>query len=362
MILDWIELQNFRNYKTLSFSPDHSGVIVIVGDNGQGKTSLLEAMAFMATKKSFRGATKEGIISYESEEAIVRGGFESSQQRKILVEASIARSGRDRFLVNKQPLSRVSDINKTVPVTVFATQDIEIVRGAPALRREFLDGCVATLYPRGASVISSVERVLRQRGMLLKQSGGILTSEISSTLDVWDRQLGDYGSRLSEMRDQLVLQLEPYVDEAYRRISGRSEPLSLSYRRSWNEDLYKELLGNRKEDLRRQTNGIGPHRDELEIELGGHPVRYNGSQGEQRTAAYSLKTAFHSLYSNQIGEEPILLLDDVFSELDSRRSEAILSSVKASQTIVTTTGEIPSIVHPTSRIFIKEGAIFDSLE
>lgn len=361
MIIKWLELHNFRNYTELLFEPKSAGAVIIVGNNGQGKTSLLEAISYLSTKKSFRGAVKESMISYDSVEAVIRAGFESSHQRDILVEASMMRSGRDRFLVNKQPLSKVSDINKVIPVTVFAAQDIEVVRGAPQLRRDFLDQCVAMLFPRGSSILSSVEKVLRQRNVLLKQSGGALTAEIASTLEVWDQQLSVYGTKLVELRSELVELMTPYVFEAYRVVSGSNETVSLAYKRSWDGDLYNELVNHRRDDLRRQTNGIGPHRDELEIDLDGHPIRHNGSQGEQRTAAYALKIAFHSLYRDRVGEDPILLLDDVFSELDEVRSEAILRSVSAAQTILTTTGNIPGILEPTMKIYVKEGRLVDSL-
>ncbi|TAN24177.1 MAG: DNA replication and repair protein RecF, partial [Actinomycetota bacterium] len=271
------------------------------------------------------------------------------------------KGGRDRFTINKQPLSRISDISKTIPVTVFAAQDIEVVRGAPFVRRDFLDQCVAMLFPRGSSTISSVEKVLRQRGMLLKQSGGQLSPDIASTLDVWDQQLGLYGSKLAELRRDLVALITPYVAQAYRRISGGRELITLNYNCSWEGDLYEELVKSRKDDLRRQINGTGPHRDELEIDLDGHPIRHNGSQGEQRTAAYALKIAFHSLYKDRESEDPILLLDDVFSELDAQRSGAILGSVSAGQTILTTTGNIPKIIEPTMEIHIKNGMLVDTL-
>ncbi len=361
MILKWLELHNFRNYTKLLFEPKSAGAVIVIGNNGQGKTSLLEAIDYLSTKKSFRGATKESMIGYESDEAVIRASFESSHQREILVEASMVRSGRDRFLVNKQQLSRVSDINKVTPVTVFAAQDIEVVRGAPQLRRDFLDQCVAMLFPRGSSIISSVEKVLRQRGVLLKQTGGILTAEVASTLEVWDQQLSFYASKLVELRKELVELMTPYVFEAYRVVSGKDETVSLAYKCSWDGDLYSELVSHRREDLRRQTNSIGPHRDEVEIDLDGHPIRHNGSQGEQRTAAYALKIAFHSLYRDRIGEDPILLLDDVFSELDESRGEAILKSVSATQTILTTTGNIPGILEPTMKMYVKEGRLVDSL-
>ncbi len=361
MFIKRLELHEFRNYKDLIFEPKSAGAIVIIGGNGQGKTSLLEAINFLATKKSFRGASKESMIGYTGAEAIIRGNFESSANREILVEASMKKGGRDRFTLNKQPLSKISDISKTIPVTVFAAQDIEVVRGAPSLRRDFLDQCVSMLFPRGASIISNVEKILRQRGMLLKQSGGQLSPDVASTLDVWDQQLGLYGSKLVELRRDLLAMIAPYVADAYRSISRGRELLTLTYNCSWTGDLYQELVGGRKDDLRRQVNGTGPHRDELEIDLDGHPVRHNGSQGEQRTAAYALKVAFHSLYKDKENEDPILLLDDVFSELDTQRSEAILGSVSAAQTILTTTGNIPKTIEPTVEIHIKSGAIIDTI-
>ena len=362
MFIKWLELHDFRNYGELRFEPAQSGITLIVGDNGQGKTSLIEAICYLVSRRSFRGASKETVISYDSNEAIIRAGFSSSQKRDILLEASLSRTRRDRFLFNKQSISKVSESTNVIPITVFAAQDIDVVRGAPAMRRDFLDGCVATLYPRGSSVIAAVERVLRQRAMLLKQSGGVLTPEISSTLDVWDSQLSQYGSKLVEFRQELVSLIAPYVNDAYRKISGTRETISLNYRTSWTGELRDELVKIRKDDLRKQANGLGPHRDELDIELDSHSVRHNGSQGEQRTAAYALKVAFHSMYKDRTGEDPILLLDDVFSELDSSRSEAILNSVLATQTIMTTTGDLPGIVHPALKITVNRGVLVGTVK
>lgn len=356
MFLKRLELHNFRNYEQIVFEPTSPGVTAIIGDNGQGKTSLLEAIGYLSTKSSFRGANKEVVIRYEQEEAILRGYFESSTGRELLVEASMARHGRDRFLINKQSASRVSH-DRVVPVTIFASQDIEVVRGAPALRRDFLNNGVEMLYPKGYSVISTVEKILRQRAVLLKQSGGSLSSEVASTLDVWDQQLGFYGEKLVELRENLVELLAPHVSEAYRNISSSTDGVNLSYIKSWQGSLQEQLHKNRREDIRRQSNGIGPHRDELEVELKGHPIRHNGSQGEQRTAAYAIKVGMHSLYREQKGEDPILLLDDVFSELDSSRSEKILNCVIAQQTILTTTGNIPVIAEPVLKIYVEHGAL-----
>lgn len=361
MFIERLELHNFRNYQELSFEPTPSGVIAIIGKNGQGKTSLMEALGYLSNKTSFRGATKEFMISYQSDEAVIRGSFQSSLGRKLLVEASMSKTSRDRFLINKQPQSKLSFTNRVVPVTIFASLDIEVVRGAPSLRRGYLDTAIEMLYPKGASVITNVEKILRQRAVLLKQSGGSPTPDVLSTLEVWDQQLSVYGTQLVDYRRDLVNKISPYVKDSYNHISGSDKNMSLRYRCSWEGDLYKELYRNRREDLKRQSNGIGPHRDDLEINLDGHQIRHHGSQGEQRTSAYALKVALHSLYRDQSSEDPILLLDDVFSELDESRSEAILSSVRATQIILTTTGNIPTSLVPTKRVFVNDGRVVDTL-
>lgn len=361
MYLARIELHNFRNCLDLMFEPGAQGVFAIMGKNGQGKTSLLEAIAYLSTRTSFRGASKETVISYGAEEAVIRGNFVTSSGREILVETSLSRSSRDRFALNKNVQKKAASVKRTVPVTVFTTQDIEVVRGGPALRREFLDGGVEMTNPRGETTISAVEKILRQRATLLRQAGGAVTREVSDTLDVWDHQLSQYGTKLAEMREGLIAMILPYARDAYCAISGSGDDLSLRYQRSWDGDLADSLAVGRQEDLRRQANGTGPHRDEMEINLNGRPLRHNGSQGEQRTAAYALRVALHSLYKDLEGEDPILLLDDVFSELDSSRSEAILASISAAQTILTTAGEIPGSIAPTKKIFISHGVLDDSL-
>lgn len=356
MFIKRLELDNFRNYKGIVFEPPTRGVIAIIGDNGQGKTSLLEGIGYLSNKSSFRGANKDVVIRYEQEEAIIRGYFESSKGRELLVEASLSRQGRDKFQINKQTAPIISH-DRTIPVTIFTSQDIEVVRGAPALRRDFLNNGVEMLYPKGHSIISTVEKILRQRAVLLKQSGGSISSEVASTLDVWDLQLGLYGEKLVELREQLVEHISPHVSEAYREISSSKDDVSISYHRSWQGSLQEQLYKTRREDIRRQSNGIGPHRDDLEVELNNHPIRHNGSQGEQRTAAYALKVGMHSLYREQIGEDPILLLDDVFSELDNSRSERLLESVIAQQTILTTTGNIPTLIEPALKIRVENGTL-----
>lgn len=361
MFISSLELRDFRNYTSINFNRVPTGIVAIIGNNGQGKTSLLEALGYLSTKNSFRGASKDVMIRYGQNESIIRGEFTSSGGRDLLIEASISKLRADKFLINKQPQTRTSSVNHVIPITIFSAQDVEVVRGAPALRRGFLDSGVSMIFPKGDSIIASLDKVLRQRATLLKQSGGKSTPEVVSTLDVWDQQLSHYGNQLVELREQLVDLITPYFRRAYRDISGSNDDVSLFYSRSWQGELSDELKNNRNEDLKRQINSIGPHRDDLEIHLNNHLARHTGSQGEQRTSAYSLKVALHSLYRERSNEDPILLLDDVFSELDEQRSQSLISSISATQTFITTTGKIPEISQQTSRIFIHQGSFVDSL-
>ena len=361
MILVNFEIYNFRNYEFAKIESIPPGIVAIVGNNGQGKTSIIEAIGYLSNKSSFRGASKEVIIRYGQDQSVIRGGLVSSQGRDLLIEASISKIHPDKFFINKQQQTRVSQVSKTVPTTVFSSHDIEIVRGAPSLRRNFLDSGVSMIYPKGDSVISAVEKILRQRATLLKQSGGRITPEISSTLEVWDRQLSIYGEQLVDYRQELLNRITPYISKAYQEISKSGDQISLTYIKSWKGYLIDELGKSRADDLRRQVNSIGPHRDDLDINLNSHPVKHNGSQGEQRTAAFALKVALHSLYREITGEDPILLLDDVFSELDEDRSMALLGSISAKQTFITTTGVIPNAVKPSLRISVKQGSIVGTL-
>ena len=361
MILVNFEIYDFRNYQFARIESIPPGIVAIVGNNGQGKTSIIEAIGYLSNKNSFRGASKDVIIRYGQDQSVIRGGFVSSLGRDLLIEASISKTHPDKFFINKQQQSRVSHLSNTVPTTIFSSNDIEVVRGSPSLRRNFLDSGVSMIYPKGDSVISAVEKILRQRATLLKQSGGKLTPEISATLEVWDRQLSFYGEQLVKFRQDLLNLISPYISKAYKEISESGDQMSLAYAKSWDGDLIDELGKSRAEDLRRQVNSIGPHRDDLEINLNNHPVKHNGSQGEQRTAAFALKVALHSLYRETTGEDPILLLDDVFSELDEDRSMALLGSISAKQTFITTTGTIPGVVEPSLQISVKKGSIVDTL-
>jgi DNA replication and repair protein RecF len=248
---------------------------------------------------------------------------------------------------NGQPLRRSRDLVGAFCVTVFIPDDLELVKGGPQGRRQYLDDLLVALYPRHDVTISELERVLKQRNALLKSAGGFaggggrgLPAEVRHTLDVWDLKLSQLGEALVAARETLTVDLQPLVNAAYQRlaeaVAQRDRAATrLSYQRSWEGDLHVALERSRTDDLRRGVTSLGPHRDELLLEIGGMSGRTHASQGEQRSLVLALRLAGHELVTGQGGSAPILLLDDVFSELDGARSEALLTCLPAGQAIVT---------------------------
>jgi DNA replication and repair protein RecF len=379
MELQQLWLTDFRSYGSceLSFSP---GLTAVVGRNGEGKTNLLEAIGYLATLRSFRGAPVEALVREGSPSAVVRAEG-TRDGRSLLVEAEINRAGRNRVQVNRQRLARARDLLGALRVSVFSPDDLELVKGGPALRRGYLDDALVALAPRNESLLSEVERILRQRNALLKQSGGRDSPEVTATLDVWDAKLAAAGAQLASARRELVARLGPRLDRSYRELAGADVGVGARYEAPWlaagreaeaevaadgvgaaaagssAEALAAALAAARRDDLRRGVSTVGPHRDELELRIGGLPARTHASQGEQRSLAWALRLAAHELVTEATGSAPILLLDDVFSELDPDRSHALVAHLPAGQTVLTTAGGLPPGALPDVLWTVQGGAV-----
>lgn len=349
-------LTDFRNYTSAELHPDPDGLTVIRGANGQGKTNLLEAIGWLATLSSFRGSPREALVRNGADRAVVRAEGDRDG-RTVLVEAELARTGRDRVLVNRQPLRRARDLLGALRVTVFSPDDLELVRGGPASRRDLLDAALVALAPRHHVLQSDLERVIRQRNTLLRQSEGRLAPDVEATLDVWDSKLTSLGTELAEAREELTARMEPEVAAAYGRLSGGAGSAGLAYRRSWEGALGEALLAARREDVRRGFTSLGPHRDELEIALDGMPARSHASQGEQRCLALALRLATHTLVTAEVGSPPVLLLDDVLSELDPGRAAALLALLPPGQALLTTASVLPEGWDPALVLSVRNGVI-----
>lgn len=349
-------LTNFRNYEQAEIEPDPDGLTVVVGSNGEGKTNLLEAIAYLATLSSFRGAPGDALVRSGCDTAIVRAEAERND-RSLLIEAEINAGCRDRIQVNRQPLRRSRDLLGSLRVSVFAPDDLVIVKGGPGERRRFLDGVLVSLHPKNDALQGDVDRILRQRNTLLRQSGGRSTPEVTSTLDVWDDKLATSGMALVEAREDLVVQLEPEVAKAYDQVASTSGDISIRYRRSWSGDLARALAASRSDDLRRGVSLLGPHRDELVLSVGGLAARTHASQGEQRSLALALRLASHRLVSDVVGASPVLLLDDVFSELDPERADALVAHLPPGQALLTTASPVPGSIRPARHLRVQNGQI-----
>jgi DNA replication and repair protein RecF len=330
-----LEVTDFRNIDKTFVEPDPKGTTVLSGLNGAGKTSVLEAVYYLSTLRSFRRAPREAMVRRGAEHAILRAATEIDD-RTITIEAEITAAGRARTLLNRQPVRRRADLHDVLRATLFSPEDIAVVRGGPAERRQFLDDAVGVLDVNGARASEDVEKIVRQRTALLRAAGRRLGNDEATTLDIWDTRLDETGTRLVESRERLVAELSPLVEQHYSRLAGTGVAIGLEYQRSWPGRLLDALFAARADDVARGVSSVGPHRDELELSIGGLPARTHASQGEQRSLALALRLATHQLATDRLGTAPVLLLDDVFSELDPLRSKALLVGLPPGQALLTT--------------------------
>lgn len=357
MIVQRLELVDFRNYGEAAFD-FVPGITAVVGLNGQGKTNLAEALAYLASLDSFRGAPDDALIRVGADTAIVRATVLHPDGREVLVELELSRRGRNKVQVNRQRLQRSRDLLGVMRVTVFSPDDLEIIKGGPEQRRRFMDDTLVALAVKYDALRLELDRVLRQRNVLLKQADGRLTDEIEVTLDVWDAKFAEVGDRFGHARAVLVSRLTPMVAEAYEQLADRPSAIELRYEPGWRQrGLVGALADARRDDVRRGVSTVGPHRDDIELFIGGLPARTHASQGEQRTLALALRLAAHRLVAEKAGSAPVLVLDDVLSELDPRRSTALLRHLPAGQVVLTTAGVLPDDAHPDAIVRISAGAV-----
>jgi DNA replication and repair protein RecF len=371
--LDHLWLTDFRSWTTaeLALGP---GLTVVRGRNGAGKTNLLEAVGYLATLSSFRGAPNEALVRHGAEQAVVRGEGRRSG-RAVLVEAEIRLRGRGRVALNRQPVRRTSELFDALRVSVFSPDDLVLVKGPPASRRRWLDDALVSLHPRYDALRRDFERVVRQRTTLLGQTAGLrgrnatgsrLTPDVATTLDVWDVKLTETGEALATARADLLGRLQPLVAKAYADLAsaGESSPggaaVTLAYDAPWREQgLAEALVEARADELRRGVSLVGPHRDDVILAVGDLPARTHASQGEQRTLALALRLAAHTVVAEEVGEPPLLLLDDVFSELDADRSTGLLEHLPPGQALLTTTGPVPTGAVPERVVRVVDGRLED---
>lgn len=341
MFLSWLDLVDVRCYDRLAFRPE-PGVNVLVGDNGAGKTSVLEAIGYVGMMKSFRGIADDALVREGSERAVMRAGI-GGGATETTVEVEIPDQGRRIVLVNGKRPTRLRDVLLQVPVVAFMPDDLDVIKRGPAIRRDYLDDLASQLWPQAGADLSEYDRAVRQRNTLLRQDGRS-TDPIS--LEVWDERLAAAGAGVMIHRRQVARELQPHLLDAYDVVGGAGD-LRWAYASTWGsesafshdelaEALRIALAERRSRDMDVRTTTVGPHRDEPGLVLDGRSTRTRASQGEQRTVALALRIGAHRLIEEVRDTTPILLLDDVFSELDHDRASRVLSLIPHGQVFVTT--------------------------
>lgn len=330
-----IELKNFRNYENLEISFDE-GTNILFGDNAQGKTNILEAAYMSGTTKSHKGSRDREMIRFGEEEAhlktvVVRGG------REYQIDMHLKKNRAKGIAIDKIPIKKASELFGILNIVFFSPEDLNIIKNGPAERRRFLDSELCQLDRIYLADLTNYNKILAQRNKLLKDM--IYRPSLSDTLPVWDMQLIETGKKIIRRRKQFVDEIREIVSDIHYRISGGKEELFLKYEPNIDDIFFEDELSRAKEkDKKLCQTSVGPHRDDLLFSIGDVDIRKYGSQGQQRTSALSLKLSEIELVRKSISDTPVLLLDDVLSELDSSRQNYLLNNISDTQTIITCTG------------------------
>ncbi|MET9296904.1 DNA replication/repair protein RecF [Streptomyces sp. NPDC003077] len=373
MHVSHLSLADFRSYARVEV-PLEPGVTAFVGPNGQGKTNLVEAVGYLATLGSHRVSSDAPLVRMGAERAIVRAAVVQGE-RQQLVELEINPGRANRARINRSSQVRPRDVLGIVRTVLFAPEDLALVKGDPGERRRFLDELVTARSPRMAGVRSDYDRVLKQRNTLLKTAAlarrhGGRQMDLS-TLDVWDQHLARAGAELLAQRLHLIASLQPLADKAYEQLAPGGGPVALEYRGSAGEamagvssreELYEVLLAAlgeaRRGEIERGVTLVGPHRDELLLKLGELPAKGYASHGESWSYALALRLASYDLLRAE-GNEPVLVLDDVFAELDARRRERLAELVAPGEQVLVTAAvddDVPGML-VGARYAVSEGVV-----
>ena len=337
MFIESIELSDYRNYSHLHID-FHKGTNVLYGDNAQGKTNILEAVYVCSTTKSHRGSKDKEIIRFGADESHIkmmvrRDGI------PYRIDMHLKKNKAKGVAVNGVPIKKASELFGIVNVIFFSPEDLNIIKNGPAERRRFIDLELSQLDKVYLNNLSNYNRIVNQRNHLLKELSFGGKKDLSDTLEIWELQMVQYGERLIARRKEFVEQINGIIAKIHQRLTGGKESLKIIYEPSTGDLPFEQALNRyRERDLRMKSTTVGPHRDDIGFLIGDMDIRKYGSQGQQRTAALSLKLSEIELVKLATHDTPILLLDDVLSELDKHRQNYLLDSIHDIQTLITCTG------------------------
>lgn len=361
MIITSVELHNFRNYEDLKIELC-PGTNILYGDNAQGKTNILEALFLSGTTKSHKGSKDREMIRFGQDEAHIRTHVKKDRG-EFRIDLHLKKQKSKGIAINQLPIKKASELFGVLNLVFFSPEDLNIIKNGPSERRRFLDAEICQLDKIYLSDLTRYNKALAQRNKLLKDIQ--VKPELLTTLSLWNTQLVEYGKRIIRRRKSFVNDLNDIIGAIHEKLSGGSEHLTLTYEPSTAEnELELELVKAEERDLHQLSTSVGPHRDDVCFLVNDIDIRRFGSQGQQRTSALSLKLAELELVKQSIRERPVLLLDDVLSELDSNRQNFLLNSIHEIQTIITCTGleEFVKNRFQIDRVFFVKNGTVDLME
>lgn len=335
MIIKSIELADYRNYDSLTME-FCEGTNILYGDNAQGKTNILEAIYVASTTKSHKGSKDKDIVNFDKEEAHIRTYIEK-EGVNTRIDMHLRKSKSKGIAIDGQKIKKAADLLGLCNVVFFSPEDLGIIKNGPSERRRFVDMELCQLDNFYLYNLNNYNKIINQRNKLLKDM--YMNPQLKETLNIWDMQLVSYGSKIIERRKLFVEQLNEIIYDIHKKLSGGKEELTIKYEPDVDIDEFEQKLKySQDRDIKTKMTSVGPHRDDFCFLVGDTDIRKFGSQGQQRTAALSLKLSEIELVKKITKDTPILLLDDVLSELDSNRQNYLLNSIGDIQTIITCTG------------------------
>nr|WP_330362731.1 DNA replication/repair protein RecF [[Clostridium] hylemonae] len=352
-----MKLKSFRNYDFLKLEFDNA-TNIFYGDNAQGKTNILESVYLSGTTKSHRGTKDRDLVQFGKEESHIETVVEKNGIT-YQIDMHLKKNSPKGIAINKIPIRKASELFGIINIVFFSPEDLNIIKNGPSERRRFIDLELSQLDKVYLNNLSNYNRIVNQRNHLLKD----ITQQrnLMETLDVWEIQLIQYGNKIIERRKQFVKEINKIISNIHKKLTGEKEEINLIYEPSVGNLTFEQALAkNRERDMRIKSTSVGPHRDDICFMVGDLDIRRFGSQGQQRTAALSLKLSEIELVKQSIHDTPVLLLDDVLSELDKHRQNYLLDSIHDIQTLITCTGVDEFVNHRFSinKVFhVQDGQV-----
>ena len=355
MYIESIELKNYRNISDIKIKP-HKKTSVLFGNNAQGKTNILESVYYCATGRSHRTNNDKELVSFDKNEAFIKLMIRDDYGRIDRIDINIRSNGRTGIGINGIAVRRIGELLGTLNVVMFCPENLQLIKAGPGERRRFIDMEMCQIDKLYYYNLKQYYKVLKQRNNLLKS-----IKKTDDTLDIWDMQLAEYGAGIMDQRTDFIEKISDIAADIHSKITAGSERLSLEYKPNVSRDaFYKKLVQSREKDIYYGNTSIGVHKDDIVFYVNGINAREYGSQGQQRTACLSTKMAEIELIRQEKNHYPVLLLDDVLSELDKKRQEYLINNIADVQTIVTSTGiddNIKSICRDGSIFYVENGKV-----